>query len=176
MKRIVTLPAAVCLVFGLALCAEARPPRNTRGAAKRPPAKQRAARQKPAPAAAAPRVEYMPGGRALPFSEAVRVGHMLYLSGQIGTGPTFALVPGGMKAEATQTMENVRAVLERHGSSLDRVVKCTVMLADMSEWGAFNEVYAGYFRKDRLPARSALGANGLALGARVEVECWATVD
>jgi reactive intermediate/imine deaminase len=101
---------------------------------------------------------------------------MLYLSGQIGTDSSFALVPGGIRAESRQTMENVRRVLERHGSSLDRVVKCTVMLADMSEWGAFNEVYVGYFRKDRLPARSALGANGLALGARVEVECWATVD
>ena len=112
----------------------------------------------------------------MPFSDAVRVGNMLYLSGQIGTDSSFGLVPGGIKAEARQTMENVRAVLERHGSSLERVVKCTVMLADMSEWGAFNEVYAGYFRKDRLPARSALGANGLALGARVEVECWATVD
>ncbi|MCA1614800.1 MAG: RidA family protein [Acidobacteria bacterium] len=120
----------------------------------------------------------MSGARArpLPFSDAVRVGHMLYLSGQIGTDQTFALVPGGMRAEAKQTMENVRRVLERHGSSMERVVKCTVMLADMADWPAFNAVYVGYFRPDRLPARSALGANGLALGARVEVECWATVD
>jgi reactive intermediate/imine deaminase len=177
MRRIVTLPAAACLVFGLFLCAEARPPRNARRAAKQAAAKQGAAKQKPAPAAA-PRVEYLSGERTrpLPFSDAVRVGHMLYLSGQIGTDQTFALVPGGMKAEARQTMENVRRVLERHGSSLDRVVKCTVMLADMGEWGAFNEVYVGYFRRERLPARSALGVNGLALGARVEVECWATVE
>jgi reactive intermediate/imine deaminase len=177
MKRIVTLPAAACLVFGLFLCAEARP-RNARRGAKRAAAKQGAAKRKPAPAASAPRVEYLTGERArpLPFSDAVRVGHMLYLSGQIGTDSTFALVPGGVRAEAKQTMENVRAVLARSGSSLERVVKCTVMLADMADWPAFNEVYAGYFRKDRLPARSALGVGGLALGARVEVECWATVD
>jgi len=135
------------------------------------------ARQARAPRVAPPRVEYLTSERArpLPFSDAVRVGHMLYLSGQIGTDSSFSLVPGGVRAEARQTMENVRRVLERHGSSLREVVKCTVMLADMSEWGAVNEVYVTYFDKDRLPARSALGANGLALGARVEIECWATV-
>jgi reactive intermediate/imine deaminase len=100
---------------------------------------------------------------------------MLYLSGQVGTDSSFELVPGGIKAETKQTMENIGRILEWNGSSFDQVVKCTVMLADMSEWGAVNEVYVTYFAKDRLPARSALGANGLALGARVEVECWATV-
>ncbi len=168
MKRTTTLLAAVVFCLCFASGAEARPKRTPKAG------RQTAAKRKPP----APRVEYLVGARSrpLPFSDAVRVGHMLYLSGQIGTDSTFALVPGGVRAESKQTMENVRAVLERHGSSLDRVVKCTVMLADMSEWGAFNEVYAGYFRKDRLPARSALGVNGLALGARVEVECWATVD
>lgn len=123
-----------------------------------------------------PRVQYLTSDRPrpLPFSDAVRVDHMLYLSGQIGTDSSFALVPGGMKAETKQTMENIRRVLERNGSSFDHVVKCTVMLADMSEWSAMNEVYVTYFAKDRLPARSALGVNGLALGARVEIECWAT--
>jgi reactive intermediate/imine deaminase len=100
---------------------------------------------------------------------------MLYLSGQLGTDGAFGLVPGGIKAETKQTMDNIRRVLERHGSSFDHVVKCTVMLADMSEWGAMNEVYVTYFAKDRLPARSALGVNGLALGARVEIECLAIV-
>jgi reactive intermediate/imine deaminase len=173
MKRIVTLLSAVALCLGLALPAEARP-HGTRKAPRRGAQKRKPAATPPS----APRVEYLTAARTrpLPFSEAVRVGHMLYLSGQIGTDSTFALVPGGMRAEAKQTLDNVRAVLERHGSSMERVVKCTVMLADMSEWAAFNEVYAGYFRKDRLPARSALGVNGLALGARVEVECWATVD
>ena len=110
-----------------------------------------------------------------PFSPAVRVGHMLYLSGQIGTDSAGRLVPGGIEAETRQTMENIRAVLARGGSSLDRVVKCTVMLADIREWGAMNSVYVTFFAERRRPARSALGASGLALGARVEIECLATV-
>jgi reactive intermediate/imine deaminase len=101
---------------------------------------------------------------------------MLYLSGQLGTDGASGLVSGGIKAETKQTMENIRRVLERNGSSLDQVVKCTVMLADISERGAMNEVYVTYFAKDRLPARSAFGVNGLVLGARVEIECWATIS
>lgn len=128
-------------------------------------------------------VEYfsVPGSAQLPFSEAVRVGNMLYLAGQIGTRSMaghvtgIQLVEGGIEAETRQTMENIKAVLERHGSSLADVVKCTVMMADMREWPAMNAVYVTYFEKDRLPARSALGANGLALGARVEIECIAVV-
>jgi len=111
--------------------------------------------------------------RALPFSEAVRAGDFLFLSGQIGSAPgTADVVPGGIAAETKQVMENVRAVLTRHGSSLDQVVKFTVFLADIGEWGAFNEVYRTFFG-DRFPARSALGASGLAKGARVELECVA---
>jgi 2-iminobutanoate/2-iminopropanoate deaminase len=114
-------------------------------------------------------------GQSLPFSEAVQVGNTLYLSGQIGNAPgTLELVPGGTLAQARQVMENIKAILERHGSSLDHVVKCTVFLSDMKDWPAFNDVYRQYF-KTRLPARSALGANGLALGAGVEVECIALV-
>ena len=111
-----------------------------------------------------------------PFSPAVRVGNMLYLSGQIGTpgGSGAAVVPGGIEAETRQTMENIKDVLQKTGSSMERVVKCTVMMADMREWDRMNVVYASYFPKNK-PARSALGANGLALGARVEIECWATV-
>lgn len=109
----------------------------------------------------------------LPFSEAVEVGGTLYLSGQIGIRPgTLELVPGGIEAEARRTMENIKTTLEAHGYSMRDVVKCTVMLADIAEWGAFNEVYRTYFTEP-YPARSALGANGLALGARVEVECVA---
>ena len=111
-----------------------------------------------------------------PFSPAVRVGNMLYLSGQIGTPDASAgtLVPGGIEAETRQTLENIKDVLQRTGSSMDRVVKCTVMMADMREWDRMNVIYATYFPTHK-PARSALGANGLALGARVEIECWATV-
>ena len=124
----------------------------------------------------APQVQYFTSERArpAPLSDAVRVGHMLYLSGQLGTDAS-GLVPGGIKAETKQTMENIRSVLERNGSSLDQVVKCTVMLADISERGAMNEVYVTYFAKDRLPARSAFGVSGLVLGARVEIECMATI-
>ena len=112
------------------------------------------------------------GNTSLPFSSAVRVGRMLYLSGQIGTDSTGKLVAGGIEPETRQTLENIRAVVEKNGSSMDRVVKCLVMLADMGEWSAMNQVYVTYFPRN-LPARSAMGASGLALGARVEIECQA---
>lgn len=122
-------------------------------------------------------VEFFHSGKVLPanlpFSEAVRVGDVVYLSGMVGVTPgTMKLVPGGIRAEAKQAMENIEVVLGAHGFSTKDLVKCTVMLADMSEWATFNEVYATFF-KGRFPARSALGVNGLALGARVEVECIA---
>ena len=127
----------------------------------------------------APEVVHYPAaplnGQAMPFSEAVRVGDLLFVAGQLGNQPgTRTIVPGGIAAETRQTMENIQAVLERHGSSLDHVVKVTVFLADIKDWPVFNEVYVHYF-KGQLPARSALGANGLALGAKVEVECIAVV-
>jgi Putative translation initiation inhibitor, yjgF family len=100
---------------------------------------------------------------------------MLYVSGQMGTDESIKIVPGGIEAETRQTLANMKAILERHGSSLDRVVKCLVMMADMSEWPAMNAVYVEYFKK-HLPARSAFGAAALALGGRVEIECMATVD
>jgi reactive intermediate/imine deaminase len=114
----------------------------------------------------------MPGQPALPFSEAVRVGHMLYLSGQLGTDSAGRLVPGGIQAETRQTLKNITAALERQGLTLDHVVKCTVMLADIGEWAAMNEVYLTFFRAHR-PARSAFATSGLALGARLELECIA---
>ena len=111
----------------------------------------------------------------LPFSDAVRVGHLLFLSGQIGNvSGTTELVPGGIQAEARQTMEKIKTILEANGSSLDRVVKATVMLADIAEWPAFNEVYVTYFPGNK-PARSAFAGSGLAFGARCEVEVIATV-
>ncbi len=110
----------------------------------------------------------------LPFSSAVRVGDTLYLSGALGNLPgTLTLAPGGVAGQARQTMENVGAVLRYCGLDFVDVVKCTVMLADMSEWGEFNKVYVTYFPPDRLPARSAFGASGLALGGKVELECIA---
>ena len=115
-------------------------------------------------------------GNSLPFSAAVRVGNVWYLSGQLGLdSKTGKLVPGGIEAEAAQTMDNIKAVLETQGLSMADLVKCTVMLADISEWSMFNEVYVRYFEPP-YPARSAFGANGLALGARVEVECIAGIS
>ena len=118
----------------------------------------------------------VPGSlEGLPFSSAVRVGNMLYLSGQVGALPgTRELAAGGVAAETRQAMENIKQVLEYAGSSLDQVVKCTVFLLDISDYSAMNEVYASFFASDP-PARSTLAASGLALGAKVEIECIAVV-
>lgn len=131
----------------------------------------------PGKAAAA---EFLNSGKVvptnLPFSEAVRVGDTLFLSGQIGIEPgTLALVPGGLAAEARQALSNIRTTLEAHGYSMRDVVKCTVMLADIAQWADFNEVYKTFFEPP-YPARSAFGANGLALGASVEIECIAAAE
>jgi reactive intermediate/imine deaminase len=116
-------------------------------------------------------VEFMPSPVPnAPFSEAVRVGDLLYLAGQIGTDANGRLVAGGLQAEARQALNNIKTVLEKHGSGMDRVVKCTVFLADIRDWADFNEIYLTYFRV-RKPARSAMAASGLALNARVEIEC-----
>jgi 2-iminobutanoate/2-iminopropanoate deaminase len=93
----------------------------------------------------------------------------------MGIDATGALVPGGIDAETRQALENIRSVLERHSSSMDRVIKCTAMLADMQEWAAMNRVYVEH-SSTNLPARSAFGAAGLALGGRVEIECIATIE
>ena len=111
-------------------------------------------------------------GPPRPFSPAVKANGFIFLSGQVGTDSTGRLVSGGIQPETRQAMSNVRAVLERSGSSMDKVVKCTVFILDMAEWPAMNEVYVTFF-KGPPPARSAAGASGLALGARVEIECIA---
>lgn len=112
-------------------------------------------------------------GLGLPFSESAQIGDLLLLSGMVGTRPgTLELVPGGLEAEARQALENIRLMLQVAGASIEDVLKCTVMLDDMSQWSAFNEVYVEFFG-DHRPARSAFGADGLALGAAVEVECIA---
>jgi reactive intermediate/imine deaminase len=148
--------AALLLVVSLAACAA-------------PP-------QAPAPAEAVnPEFINLVEPWPYPFSSAVKSGNLIFLSGQIGTEVVDgapALVSGGFDAEARQTLENIKAVVEGAGSSMDRVVKCTVMLADMADWPRFNEIYTEYFPGPK-PARAAFGANGLALGARVEVDCIA---
>lgn len=112
----------------------------------------------------------------LPFSEIVRVGDMLYLSGRMGNLPgTLTLAPGGIEAEAQQTLQNIKTSLQAHGYSMAHIVKCTVMLADMNDWPAFNAVYTTFFEPP-YPARSAFGASGLALGGRLELDVIACAD
>ena len=131
---------------------------------------------KPA-ASQAPAVEWSsaanPAARTL--SDFVRVGNILYLAGKLGTDSSGNLVPGGIGPETKQTLENIKDVLDKNGSSMDHVIKCTVMLADIKEWGAMNTVYTTFFKKERLPARSALGVSGLVRDARVEIECMAVL-
>ena len=150
MKRAALLLPFVVFALGCQSSAPSRPPRP--------------AEFLPSPGAAE---------HSLPFSEAVRAGDFLILSGQIGNVPgKLELVPGGIGPEAARALDNIQAILQRHGASMDDVVKCTVFLADMREWPAFNEVYRKYFPR-HFPARSALAASGLVLGARVELECTA---
>ena len=111
-------------------------------------------------------------GMGYPYSESARVGNLLFLAGQIGENDDGNLVPGGIQAEAEQMMLNIEAALARRGLGMRNVVKCTVFLADIAEWGAFNEIYKKHFSHP-YPARSALGASGLAANARVEMECIA---
>jgi reactive intermediate/imine deaminase len=130
-----------------------------------------------ATSALAERIEFYPHEdepmASYPFSRAVRVGDLLFLSGDIGLdAETGKLVSGGMAAEARQTLENIRATLAIHGLTMRHVVKCQVFLDDMSQWGAFNEVYVEFFEKP-FPARAAIGADGLALGAVLEMDCIA---
>jgi reactive intermediate/imine deaminase len=120
-----------------------------------------------------PNVEFRPRPDSPgPFSEAVRVDNILFLSGVLGTDSTGRLVRGGIGPETRQALENIKNALVRNELTMDDVVKCTAMLADISEWAAMNAVYRTYFPGPK-PARSAFGTNGLVLGARMELECIA---
>ena len=111
----------------------------------------------------------------LSFSDAVRVDNMLYLSGVVGMIPgKMELVEGGLEAESRQIMENIQKVLQANGSSLENAIKFTIFIDDINRWSDFNKVYVEYF-PNKKPARSALGVEGLALGAAVEVECIAVI-
>jgi reactive intermediate/imine deaminase len=108
----------------------------------------------------------------LPFSDAVRVGDVLYLSGQLGIGADGKL-PEGIEAQTKQALDNIGAVLKRAGLGYADVFHCTAMLKDMADWSAMNKVYVTYFPEGKRPARSAFGASGLALNALIELECQA---
>jgi reactive intermediate/imine deaminase len=165
------------LMISFSFCAFVAFTGETQQANQQPSSSEKAAQSQPKESSSPPLVEYLSGDRQQPrpYSDAVRVGNLLYLSGQVGAGDQSGLVPGGIKAETKQVMERIGRLLERNGSSLSQVVKCTCFLADISEWAAMSEVYASYFPKDRLPARSAIAVGGLPLGARVEIECIAAV-
>ena len=158
MKQIRSFVVLAIVIFALSLTAQAQQSKSSNTQAK-------------------PAVEYSSASSASarPFSDVVRVGDTLYLAGKLGTDSTGKLAAGGIKEETRQTMENIRAVLEKNGSSLDHVVKCTVMLIDMKEWADMNSVYVTFFKKERMPARSAFGVSGLALNGRVEIECIAVL-
>ena len=109
-----------------------------------------------------------------PYSDAVRNGDTLYLAGAVGTDPaSHALVPGGFEAEAKQALENIGATLAKHGLTHADLVKCTVLLADIADWGKFNGIYRGYFPTGKFPARTAYAVAGLPFGAKVEIDCIA---
>lgn len=107
-----------------------------------------------------------------PFSPAVRVGDLVFVSGTLGTLADGTLAPGGIQAETRQALENIKGTLSAAGVGMDRLVKCTLFLADLAEWPAMNEVYREYFPNGNFPARAAVQAT-LLFGARVEMECTA---
>jgi 2-iminobutanoate/2-iminopropanoate deaminase len=110
------------------------------------------------------------------YSQAIRLGNLVFSAGQLGIDPrTGDLVEGGITGQARRVLDNLSAVLEAAGSSMDNVVKTTVFLSDMSNFAAMNEVYKQYFSSDAPPARSTIQVAGLPLGALVEIDCVAVV-
>jgi 2-iminobutanoate/2-iminopropanoate deaminase len=163
MKRwpVVAVVVAGCLVWVLGVVVQ--------------PGGRAGADTKPSPSP--PSIEFLnedPHSTA-PYSDAVRVGSMLYLAGVLGLDQDGKLVPGGIRPETDQALRNLRHVVEHNGSALDRVVRCTVMLADIRDREAMNEVYAKYFAPQHFPARAAFGTSGLYGGARVEFQCLAVM-
>jgi len=103
-----------------------------------------------------------------PYSQAVKAGGFVFVSGQIPLRPDGTLVEGDIRAQARQVLENVKAILEAAGSGLDRVVQVTAYLTDINDFQAFNEVYAEFF-KEPYPARAVVGVAALPKGVKVEV-------
>ena len=111
--------------------------------------------------------------RGYPFSEATVFNGIIYLSGEIGTLPDGTLIDGGIEAETRQTLTNIKNKLEKMGGSMDDIFKCTCMLSDIKDWPMMSQEYKKFFNRQKLPARSAFAGSGLALGARLEIECMA---
>ena len=111
--------------------------------------------------------------RGYPFSEATVVNGIIFLSGEIGTLPDGTLIDGGIEAETRQTLTNIKSKLEKMGGSMDDIFKCTCMLSDIKDWPLMSQEYKKFFNHQKLPARSAFAGSGLALGAKLEIECMA---
>ena len=111
-----------------------------------------------------------PARASAPFSEVVQAGNLFFLAGQIGMDRSVGkLAEGGIQGETEQTIKNIEGVLKYPWTfNLDNVVKCTVILSDINDFGAFNEVYVQYFTKK--PARTTYAAAGLAAGAKIEID------
>ena len=111
-----------------------------------------------------------------PFSDASIVGNIIYVSGQVGSEPgTREIVEGGIAAETLQTLNNINMILNDLGSNSDKIFKCLCMLEDINDYTEMNKAYTVFFNnRDSLPSRSTFAGSGLALGAKIEIECWAT--
>ena len=160
MRNLKPLLGVAVIIFALSAVAEAR---------------QKKDQPATPPQSAAPEHSSASNPQARTLSDFVRVGNILYLSGKLGFDSAGKLAVGGIGPETKQALENIKAVLDKNGSSMDHVIKCTVMLADIKEWADMNTVYVTFFKKERLPARSALGVSGLVQTARVEIECMAAL-
>ena len=111
-----------------------------------------------------------------PFSDAAIVGNIIYVSGQVGSKPgTREVVEGGIAAETIQTLNNIKMILNDLGSNSNKIFKCLCMLEDINDYTEMNNAYTMFFNsRDNLPSRSTFAGSGLALGAKIEIECWAT--
>ena len=111
--------------------------------------------------------------KGYPFSDATVVNGIIYLSGAIGTLPDGSLIAGGIVQETRQTLTNIKNKLEKIGGTMDDIFKCTCMLSDINDWPLMSQEYKKFFNPNKLPARSAFAGSGLALGAKLEIECMA---
>jgi 2-iminobutanoate/2-iminopropanoate deaminase len=111
-----------------------------------------------------------------PYNQAVQIGKLLYTSGQIPIDPATGIkVEGGIREQTIQVLENLKAVIEAGGTTMERVIKTTVFLQDMNDFVEFNGIYAEYFGEESAPARSTIQVAALPIGARIEIECVAAV-
>ena len=123
-------------------------------------------------------IEYFTSSKSeklgFPFSDATIVNNIIYVSGQVGNFPgTTELISGGIGPETTQALNNIKSVLDQAGSSSDNIFKCLCMLSDINDYSEMNKAYRVFFKEKDKPSRSTFAGSGLALGAKIEIECWA---